>query len=355
MSDIDLRSDTVTKPTEEMRDAMRQALVGDDVFGEDPTVKVLEERCAEITGKEAALFVASGTMGNLVSLLTHCQRGESAIVGIGSHIFKYEQGGASTLGGIHLRPIHNQQDGSMSLETIESSIFVEDVHFPRTRLICIENTFNGSPLSIDYTDKVVNLARNKGLSTHLDGARIFNAALAQRCTVKDLTAGIDSIQCCFSKGLGAPAGSIIASSRDFIKEARRWRKAVGGGMRQVGVLAAACIVSLDKMVDRLAEDHENARQLAKLIEEAPGIVVNQARLKTNMVWFDVELPGIDASDFVTLLEEKGIKVLNLGPKTIRAVAHHGITGADIEKVAHTICDVAAEVAGSEQKRAAASR
>ncbi|MDZ4832479.1 MAG: low-specificity L-threonine aldolase [Candidatus Melainabacteria bacterium] len=333
MNIIDLRSDTFTLPPAQMRKAMAEAELGDDVYGEDPTVNRLQERCAEKLGKEAALFVPTGTMGNLISVITHVGRGEEALVGTESHIFMDEQGNASTLGGVHLKPIHNQPDGTFKFEDIEYAISPDDVHMARTKLICLENTFHGSVIPPGYVKDFITLAKKHGLKTHLDGARIFNAAMVSGCDIKELTNGMDSVQFCFSKGLCAPAGSMICSSKEFIKEALRWRKALGGGMRQIGVIAAACEYALDHMIDRLAEDHETAKALAEKLSNCEGIKINWNLAKSNMVWFDVDIEGVSANDFANLLGKEGVKVLSLGPKSIRAVTHYGITIKDIDQVA----------------------
>jgi threonine aldolase len=330
MNVIDLRSDTVTKPSEEMRKVMYEAEVGDDAYGEDPSVNRLEELAAVKLGKEAGLFVSSGTQGNLISLLTHIGRGEGAIVGSESHIYEHEQGGASTLGGIYLCLVPNQKDGTLSLNEIEDNIAPNDAHYARTNLVAFENTFNGIPISASYTKDFVDLTRKHGLKSHLDGARLFNACLANNCKPTELVAGIDSVQFCFSKGLGAPAGSMICGSETFIKEARRWRKALGGTMRQIGIIAAACEYALDKMIARLPEDHETARVLADKLEQLEGISVDWNRAKTNMVWINVNIDGISAAQLVEILAKEGLKAFNFGPKTIRMVTHYGITLKDID-------------------------
>jgi len=340
MNAIDLRSDTVTLPPAEMRKAMHDAELGDDVYGEDPTINRLQEMAADKMGKEAGLFVPTGTMGNLIAVITHVARGEEAIVGLESHIMVHEQGSASTLGSVHLKPIANQPDGSLKLEDIEYAISPEDDHMARTKLVCLENAFNGSVLSPAYTKEFTTLAKKHKLATHLDGARIFNAAVVNGCDVKELTAGMDSVQFCFSKGLCTPAGSMIVSDKKFIKEARRWRKALGGGMRQVGVLAAACIYAMENMIDRLAEDHETAKALAEKISQCEGISVNWNLAKSNMVWFDVDIKGVSALDFCKQLDAEGLKVLDCGPKLIRAVTHYGITANDIDKAAEIVNKVA---------------
>ncbi|MCD6553501.1 MAG: low-specificity L-threonine aldolase [Anaerolineae bacterium] len=333
MKVIDLRSDTVTLPTPAMREAMYRAEVGDDVFGEDPTVNRLEAMAAERMGKEAALFVVSGTMANLVSLLTHCGRGHEIIVGDLAHTFLYEQGGSAALGGIHVHTLRNQPDGTLDLQEIEGAIRADNIHFPRTRLICLENTHNrcgGVPLTPEYTDAVGDLARRHGLAVYLDGARIFNAAVALGVDVRELTRGVDTVSFCLSKGLCAPVGSLVCGTRDFIAEARRNRKIVGGGMRQAGIIAAAGIVALEQMVDRLAEDHENARRLALGLAEIPGISIDPAQVRTNIVIFDLVAERPTSAEFAARLSADGVKVLALGER-IRLVTHYGIDAADIDK------------------------
>jgi threonine aldolase len=333
MEIIDLRSDTVTLPTAAMREAMYQAQLGDDVFGEDPTVNRLEEMAAERMGKEAALLVPSGTMANLVCALTHCARGEEAILGDRSHMFINEAGGMSALGGIHPHIIPNQPDGTIRLQDIEDAIRGDNLHYPRTRLICLENTHNrchGSPLTAGYTSSVVALARRRGISTHLDGARIFNAAVSLGVDVKELTRGIDSVIFCLSKGLAAPVGSMVCGSRAFIAEARRNRKILGGGMRQAGVIAAAGIVALEQMVSRLAEDHTNACRLAEGIAHIPGLSIDLARVQTNIVYFGLDSDRLTADEFLSRLDKKGVKLLRTGGSSFRMVTHYGIRSEDID-------------------------
>jgi len=316
-----------------MREAMYRAEVGDDVFGEDPTVNRLEAMAAERMGKEAALFVVSGTMANLVSLLTHCGRGHEIIVGDLAHTFLYEQGGSAALGGIHVHTLRNQPDGTLDLREIEGAIRADNIHFPRTRLICLENTHNrcgGVPLTPEYTDAVGDLARRHGLAVYLDGARIFNAAVALGVDARELTRGVDTVSFCLSKGLCAPVGSLVCGTRDFIAEARRNRKIVGGGMRQAGIIAAAGIVALEQMVDRLTEDHENARRLALGLAEIPGISIDPAQVRTNIVIFDLVAERPTPAEFAARLSADGVKVLALGER-IRLVTHYGIDAADIDK------------------------
>jgi len=343
---VDLRSDTVTLPSDEMREAMAQAELGDDVFGEDPTVNRLERMAAERVGKEAGLFVASGTMGNLTSILTHCRRGEEVILGDQSHTFIYEGGGIAALGGIHPHTIPNQPDGTLRLEDIEAAIRPDNVHFPRTRLICLENTHNrccGVPLTPQYTGAVADLARRRGLDIHLDGARLFNAAVALGVNVKELAASVDSLSICLSKGLAAPVGSVICGSKAFIAEARRVRKVLGGGMRQAGVLAAAGIVALEKMVDRLREDHDNARRLAEGIAGIEGLAIDPANVHTDIVYFDVVGTGLAADTLIKRMSDRGVRMLSVGPKRIRAVTHYGITADDIERTIGVLEEVAKPV------------
>ncbi len=333
MKVVDLRSDTVTLPTPAMREAIYRAEVGDDVYGEDPTVNRLEEMAAERLGKEAALFVASGTMGNLVSLLTHCGRGDEFIVGHLAHTYLYEAGGSAALGGIHPRTVPNQPDGTLDLADVEAAIRPENVHFPRSRLICLENTHNrcgGAVLTPEYTRAVCQLAHRHGLAVYLDGARVFNAAVALGVDVKELVEGVDSVQFCLSKGLSAPVGSVICGGEEFIYEARRNRKIVGGGMRQAGIIAAAGIVALEEMVDRLAEDHANARRLAEGLAEIPGLAINLDRVQTNIVIFELVSERLTPAELVARLDERGVKLLAIEGRRLRAVTHYGIEADDIE-------------------------
>ena len=330
---IDLRSDTVTQPTPAMRRAMAEAVVGDDVFGEDPTVNRLQEMAATIMGKEAALFVTSGTQGNLVSILAHCNRGDEAIVGDLSHTYLYEQGGMASLGGVHPRVLPNQPDGTLDLDQVEAAIRPNNVHFPRSRLLILENTHNrcyGAPLTPEYIRAAADLAHRHGLKVHMDGARIFNAAIALGVDVKELVAPVDSVTFCLSKGLSAPVGSVVCGSQEFIEEARRARKVLGGGMRQAGVIAAAGIVALTEMVERLADDHANARRLAEGLAQIAGYDVNLERVYTNIVYFDV-VNGRTAQEIVERAREAGVLVLPVGPYRIRAVTHYGIEATDIDE------------------------
>ncbi|HPQ43356.1 MAG TPA: low-specificity L-threonine aldolase [Syntrophales bacterium] len=339
---IDLRSDTVTVPTQAMRDAIYSADCGDDVYGEDSSTNRLEEMAAEMMGKEAAILVSSGTMGNLVSLLVHCRRGDEIILGDQAHIFYYEAGGMSALGGIIPHTVTNQRDGTMLLEDIEAAVRDDNIHYPRTSLICLENTHNrcnGVPITAEYIDSVKELADRHGLHVHLDGARIFNAAAALGVPVTDLTRGVDSVSFCLSKGLSAPVGSIICSSDEFIAEARRVRKILGGGMRQTGIIAAAGIVALEEMTERLVDDHAHARRLAEGIAEIPGLRVDLDTVRTNIVFFHLEDTGLTEDDFMARLEERGVHLLHLGSFQFRMVTHHGITAEDVEMALEALKDV----------------
>jgi len=327
-----------------MREAIFHAELGDDVFGEDPTTNRLEKMAAELMGKEAAILVASGTMGNLVSVLTHCRRGEEVILGDQSHTFLYEAGGMSAVGSIHPHTIVNQPDGSMRLEDIQAAIRGSNVHFPRSRLICLENTHNrcyGSALTPRYTESVAKLAGERGLRIHLDGARIFNAAVALGVDIKELTHHADSVSFCLSKGLSSPIGSIICGSGKFIAEARRNRKVLGGGTRQSGIIAAAGIEALEHMVDRLAEDHQNARRLAEGIARIQGLSLDLEKIQTNIVYFDMADDRFTAGKLVTQLADRGIKILQVAPERLRAVTHYGISADDIDSALAVISEVMA--------------
>jgi threonine aldolase len=336
---IDLRSDTITRPTPAMRRAMAEAEVGDDVFREDPTVNRLEEMASERLGKEAGLFVASGTMGNLICLLSHCSRGDEVLLGDQSHTFFYEQGGSAALGGIHPRPLPNQPDGTLDPVQVEAAIRPDNIHFPRTRLIVLENTHNrcsGSPLSPDYMKRVGEIARRHQLKIHVDGARIFNAAVALGVEASDLVSEADSVTFCLSKGLAAPIGSVVCGTRDFIGEARRARKVVGGGMRQAGVIAAAGIVALTEMIDRLSEDHDNARKLAQGLVNVAGLSVNPGSVQTNIVYMNITHDGLSSSELVEQLSGKGVWLLPTGPQQLRAVTNYHISGNDVDHAAQVI-------------------
>ena len=318
-----------------MRKAMSEAEVGDDVFSEDPTVNQLEKIAAERMGKEAAIFVPSGTMGNLISILSHCERGDEVILGDQSHIFLNEVGGLSALGGIHPHIIKNEPDGTLDLKTIEQKIRTSDIHYPPTRLITLENTHNycmGSPISPEYMRQVGNLAQKHNLKIHIDGARIFNAAIALKLDVKDLLCEADSVMFCLSKGLSAPVGSIVCGSKNFIHKTRKWRKMVGGGMRQSGHLAAAGIIALNDLTDRLKEDHSNAQKLAQGIARLKRIVLKPELIKTNIIFFSLEHSNIKPETFLENLEAQGIKILMIHEGVFRIVLHREISETQVELV-----------------------
>lgn len=335
MKFIDLRSDTVTQPTPEMREAMAEAEVGDDVYRDDPTVNRLEEIAAEMLGKEASIFVPSGTMGNLLALLVHCRRGDEVIVGNQSHIYLNEAGGMAALGGIQACPLPNQKDGTLLLDDIRASIRSEDVHHPITRLICLENTQNicgGVPLTPAYTRQVAEIARQNGLALHIDGARIFNSAVAQNVSVKELVEPADSIMFCLSKGLASPIGSMLIGSQKFIARARHIRKMLGGGMRQVGVVAAAGIISLEKMVNRLGDDHVRARRLADGLRQVKGVMVDEGSPYSNMVYLNLsENAKVDSKQICDLARNMGILLDADSSRRFRLVTHYWIDDHAVEK------------------------
>jgi len=335
MNVIDLRSDTVGHPTPEMRKAMAIADVGDDVFGDDPTVNRLQELAAEKMGKEDGLYVASGTMGNLIAVLAHCQRGDEAIMGTQAHTFNYEQGGISALGGVFPHPIPNLPDGTLRLEDIDAAVRGEDVHFSISRLIILENTQNrcgGVVLTVEYTRQVAELAKRYNMQFHLDGARIFNAAAVLGVNVSELSRLADSITFCLSKGLCAPVGSVLCGTKDFIYRARRLRKQLGGGMRQAGVLAAAGIIALEKMSLRLEEDHARARKLAEGLANIPGLELDFGLPPSNMVFASLK-PFIDhnARDIADILTKDGIRVGVVAERRFRLVTHYWITDEAVNK------------------------
>ena len=328
---IDFRSDTKTLPSPEMREAMAAAELGDDVSGEDPTVNRLEAMAADMLGKEAALFVSSGTMGNLVAMLTHCGRGDEVIAGDQSHIVRSEAGGASALGGIVVQPLHTDRRGMLDPEEVAAAIKPDDFHFPRTRLIALENTHNssgGSVLTPEDVKKVAEVARAHEVPLHLDGARLFNAAVYLETPVAELVKDADSVTFCLSKGLSAPVGSLLCGSRERTDQARRWRKMLGGGMRQAGVIAAAGVVALESMVERLAEDHSNARKLALGLGKIPGIAIDPDSLPTNLVFFTV--PEGNSLELARRLGERGVKVGPREDSKWRMVTHYGINADDID-------------------------
>jgi threonine aldolase len=333
---IDLRSDTVTQPTAEMRKAMAEAVVGDDVFGEDPTINRLQDMAAEITGKEAGLFVASGTMGNLTAVLTHCNRGDEVILGNLCHTFLFEAGGISALGGVHPYVLPNQVDGTLNLNEVKNAIRKDDVHFPQTRLVMLENTHNrcgGVVLLEQYTKDLADLAHANELQVHLDGARIFNAAAALGVKVENLTKPFDSITFCLSKGLSAPVGSVLCGSKEFIQKARRIRKQLGGGMRQAGILAAAGIVALQTMTGRLTEDHFRAKQMAVGLAAVGGLVLDVGSPYTNMIFVNIDdTIQLKATQLAELFKRKGVLVGIAGERRFRFVTHYWVDDAAVQNV-----------------------
>ncbi|KAK3200748.1 hypothetical protein Dsin_024163 [Dipteronia sinensis] len=334
---VDLRSDTVTKPTESMRAAMANAEVDDDVLKYDPTAFRLEAEMAKITGKEAALFVPSGTMGNLISVLVHCDvRGSEVILGDNSHIFVYENGGISTIGGVHPRTVKNNPDGTMDIDLIQAAIRDPrgELVYPTTKLICLENSqanCGGRCLSVEYTDRVGEIAKKNGLKLHIDGARIFNASVALGVPVHRLVEAADSVSVCLSKGLGAPVGSVIVGSKSFINKARRLRKTLGGGMRQIGILCAAALVALQENVAKLETDHKKAKMFAEGLNQIKTLKVDVNTVETNFVYFDiVEGSKIKAETLCKNLEEHGVLLLPRSSSRIRIVFHHQISTSDVQ-------------------------
>lgn len=335
MDYIDLRSDTVTHPTEAMRQAMANAPVGDDVFGEDPTVNKLQELAAEKMGKQAGLFVPSGTMGNLAAILAHCGRGDEVILGNKAHTFLYEAGGISALGGVHSCQLPNQSDGTLRLEDIQAAVRSSDAHQPVSRLVCLENTHNrcgGVSLTAEYTRTVGELADEQGLFLHLDGARIFNAAAAQGVPASQLAELADSVTFCLSKGLSAPVGSVLCGSTEFIAKAHRIRKQLGGGMRQAGILAAAGIVALETMIDRLTEDHVRARNLVRGLSNLPWLVMDEGTPYTNMIFMSLaDSFSMDARQVASEMAKHGVKVGVVGKRRFRLVTHYWIDDPAVDK------------------------
>jgi threonine aldolase len=336
MDYIDLRSDTVTKPTPAMREAMAKAEVGDDVFGDDPTINQLQAMAAARLGKEAGLFVSSGTMGNLTAILTHCTRGDEVIMGKRSHTFLYEGGGISTLGGVHSCQITEQPNGALALADIEAALRdADDDHEPVSRLVEIENTHNrcgGTYQSPEYIRQLADFAHSHGLVVHMDGARLFNAAVAQGIQARELTGPVDSVTFCLSKGLCAPVGSVLCGSADFIRKARKIRKHLGGGMRQAGIIAAAGVVALETMVDRLAEDHARARNMAEGLSEIPGVLLDPGSPATNMIFFNLaDAVKKSTAQLEEELKAQGILAHASGMRRFRLVTHYWIDDAGVEK------------------------
>ena len=327
---IDLRSDTVTRPTQAMRKAMAEAVVGDDVYGEDPTVNRLENMAAEMLGKEAAVLAASGTQSNLMAVLSHCERGDEYIVGQQAHTYRYEGGGAAVFGSIQPQPIDFEPDGTLDLDKVAQTIKPDDFHFPRTRLLCLENTQGGKVLPLTYLERASAVAGENGLGRHLDGARLFNASVKLDVPPQDISRHFDTVSICLSKGLGAPVGSLMCGTDELVKKARRWRKVLGGGMRQVGILAAAGIIALKDHTKRLAEDHDNAAILAEGLSGIEEIVVDKATVQTNMVFISLKQGRAEAlKDFLA-----GKGVLISSGKSIRLVTHLDVSTDDV----HTAVD-----------------
>lgn len=336
---IDLRSDTVTMPTAEMRKAMFEAEVGDDVYGDDPTINKLEKLAAEMVGKEAALFVASGTMGNQLGVMTHTTRGDEVILGENAHIAVHEVGATAVLSGVQLRTIKSSDD-ILYPESVQKAIRTDDIHEPRTGLICLENALaNGTVVPIDVMKGVYEIAKRNSIPVHLDGARLFNAAAALGVTAADITQYTDSVQFCVSKGLCAPVGSMLAGTKLFIDKARKYRKLLGGGMRQAGFLAAAGIIALQDMTKRLEEDHENARYLGKRLLEIPGIELDMNKIQINMVFFKLNRPDFDPNVLVSKLFEKGIKINGEEGGLFRFVTNNDVKKDDIDYVINILKEI----------------
>jgi threonine aldolase len=350
MKQIDLRSDTVTFPTPEMREAIARAELGDDVYGEDPTVNRLEAIAAAMMGKEASVLVPTGTMGNLAAIIAHCPRGAKAFLGAQAHSYLYEAGGASVLGGVVMTPIRNTADGELDLDQLRMELErPPDTHFAEPGMVALENTHNlcaGVAVELSHMAAVSDLAREHSLPVHLDGARIFNAAIALEATPEKIASYTDSVSFCLSKGLACPVGTILCGSAEFIGRARRIRKMLGGGMRQAGIIAAAGIVALNKMVDRLAEDHVNARVLAEGFRLIAGLNVWPVKRRTNMVTFEVDEGPAAATKFSDALKDRGVLVGPRGPNAFRAVTHYGLARADIDRTVTAAAEAAAEAFGN---------
>lgn len=335
---IDLRSDTVTKPTPEMREAMANAEVGDDVYGEDPTVNRLEALGAHMVGKEAAVFVPTGTMGNQTSIMAWTHRGDEIILESSAHIYMYEVAGPAVLSQAQVKPVTGRY-GAMDPDDVKAAIRVPNIHFPKTTLICLENTHNrsgGCVVPLENMKAIYELAKSQGISVHLDGARVFNAATTLGVDVKEITQYADSVQFCLSKGLCAPVGSLVAGPKDFIDRVRKARKLLGGGMRQAGILAAAGIIALEKMVHRLGEDHENAKRLAVGLSEIPGLYIDMASVQSNMVAVGTKGTGMDEFEFSSFLKSIGVLANASLPYTVRMVTHHDVNSQDIDEAVSRI-------------------
>jgi len=346
---VELRSDTMTLPTDSMRRAMAEAEVGDDVSGEDPTVNKLEAYVAELFDKPAALFVTSGTQGNACAIITHCRPRDDVIAEERAHLVMWEVGGWASLAGVTMTTVHAPR-GVITAELIESAVKPRDVHLATTRLVCVENTHNGAGgvcITAEHMAEIGRAARAHGLLVHVDGARIFNAAAALGTPVSDLVREADSVQFCLSKGLGAPVGSLLVGSEAFIHEARRVRKMLGGGMRQAGVIAAAGLVALEETPPKLPQDHANARLLAEIVSDAPGLTVELDDLETNIVFFHVDPAMATAVEFAARAEDRQVRLIGFeGTPSVRAVTHHQVSEADVRFAAEVICDVAAELAAA---------
>tara|TARA_Y100000758_G_C16047256_1_gene420294 strand:- start:407 stop:1459 length:1053 start_codon:yes stop_codon:yes gene_type:complete len=343
MATIDLRSDTVTKPSAEMRQAMADAEVGDDVYGEDPSINKLQQKAADLLGKEAGLLMASGTMSNLVAALTHCKRGDEIIMGDQAHMFWNESAGASALAGAQLRLVPNDPQGRIDLDDLKNAIRPKgNVHMPPTTLICLENTHNrcsGGVLTPDDTKRVADIAHDAGAKVHLDGARLFNASVSLEVPPAALVQDVDDVSFCLSKALSCPVGSILCGSNEFIEGAHKWRKMVGGGMRQAGVLAAAGLVALDNMVERLADDHSNAKRLAEGLANIEGISVDPTSIQTNIVIFEVAESAGNANDVINELANEGVLVTYPGQQSLRMVTHRHISASDIDEALSRVAKV----------------
>ena len=351
---IDFRSDTITRPTPAMRQAMADAVVGDDQYGEDPTVTRLEARSADLMGKEAAVYVPSGTMGNVAAMMAHCGRGDEAIIGDESHIYWFESGSPAALGGITQFVLPTEMDGTIDPARMEAAVRADRAGYPRTKVICIENTHNrrsGRALPISYMQQVADVSRRAGVPIHLDGARIFNAAAALGVSAADIAAHVDSVQFCLSKALAAPVGSVVAGSAEFIERVRRQRKLLGGAMRQSGVIAAAGLVAMDTMIERLPEDHARAKRLATGLATIPGISLDPDTVETNIVVFRIE-PALDQVGVVDQLRERGLLVSNYGAVGLRMVTHVDVGDADVNAALEIIADTIPGMLEREGVRAA---
>jgi threonine aldolase len=344
MKTIDLRSDTITLPTRAMMEATSSAEMGDDVYSEDPATNRLEEMVIQLLGKEAALFTPSGTMSNLIAVMAQTRHGDEVILGDQAHILWYEVGGASALGGVVLRTVPNKTDGTLDLSELEKTIREDSIHFPPTTLLCLENTHNrcvGAVLTVEYTTAAAELAHRYGLKVHLDGARIFNAAVVLGIPAASLVEPVDSVCFCLSKGLSAPVGSLLCGGKEFISRARKLRRMLGGGMRQSGMLTAAGIVSLEQGIERLSEDHANARRLAQGLAEIEGIEINIARVESNIVAFEPQ--NVEAAHFISEMDKKGVRFTYFGHNRVRAVANRMVCETDIDEALSRVKNLLAKL------------